>query len=77
MTDSYIARWKARVRGVGVTPPPPPPPPPATPDATWSKADIITWLAGAGIDVDAKAQRTLSKDELLELVADVLDEETP
>lgn len=42
------------------------------PDASWTKAEIRAWLASAGVVIDDKAASTLSKAELLDLVADVL-----
>jgi len=51
---------------------PPPAPPPDVPDESWTKADIIEWLRAAGVDITDKAARTLSKAELLDLVADVV-----
>jgi hypothetical protein len=46
-----------------------PPAPPPTPTSSWTKADIQAWLA----DQDVPYTSTLTKDELLDLVADVLD----
>ena len=49
----------------------PPPPPPDVPDQSWTKADIIEWLRAAGVTITDKAARTLAKDELLDLAADI------
>jgi hypothetical protein len=49
--------------------------PTGNPDSTWKKDDIVAWLAGRGVVLDKKAQATLSKAELLDLVADVLSPE--
>ena len=51
----------------------PPPPPPDAPTEANTKAEIVDWLRTAGIDVDDKAAKTMSKAELLDLVQDVLD----
>lgn len=45
------------------------------PDGSWSKVQIIVWLRGSGVDVGRKAERTLSKAELLAMVAAVRSEE--
>jgi acyl-CoA reductase-like NAD-dependent aldehyde dehydrogenase len=49
--------------------------PKGNPTTAWSKKDIVAWLAGRGVVLDKKAQTTLSKAELLDLVADVLSPE--
>jgi len=48
-----------------------PPPPPDVPNQSWTKADIIEWLRAAGVTITDKAARTLTKDELLDLAADI------
>ena len=48
-------------------------PKPDVPTAQWTKADIIDWLRGEGIEVTKKATRTLSKDELLTMAKHVRD----
>lgn len=58
-------------------PAPPPAPIDGVPDSTWPKADIITWLRTAGVDITEKAATQLTKDELLALVDDVLSPATP
>lgn len=78
--DAAIARWDGSTWTVAAAPQSLPPPgssdpPSGTPSTSWTKAQIIAWLAGEGITLDAKARSTLSKAELLDLVADVLDDE--
>lgn len=51
--------------------PTPPPQPPGNPDGSWTKDEIVTWLAGQGVSLDKKALAQLSKAELLDLAAAV------
>jgi hypothetical protein len=45
------------------------------PDATWTKADIVAWLLDRGVDIAPAALMHLTRDELLDLVADLIDAE--
>lgn len=76
---SYVALWKQRRAerwaALWAAAPGSPPPPPPVPDVSWSKQALLDWLLAAGVAVSVKAQRTLSKAELLVMVQSVLSEE--
>jgi hypothetical protein len=61
--------------GSGIFPEPEPetPPPPSVPTMSNTKAEILAWLADHGVTIDDSVT-TLTKAELLDLVADLLDE---
>ena len=46
----------------------------ATPNQSWAKGQILTWLAGRGVVIGDPAVSSLNKSELLDLVADVLSQ---
>lgn len=48
-----------------------------TPTASWLKADIIAWLLDHGVQLDEEALEQLTKAELLDLAADLVDPEVP
>ena len=48
---------------------------PQTPKQSWSKGDIVAWLVAHGVTLSQTALARLSKGELLDLVADLLDDE--
>lgn len=48
-----------------------------TPDSTWLKADIVTWLSQNGVALTDKAQASMTKAELLTLVDEVLSPAPP
>ena len=58
------------VRGTDATPDPVA----ATPNQSWAKERILTWLAGRGVVIGDPAVASLNKSELLDLVADVLSQ---
>ena len=47
--------------------------PDGDPNESWTKAQIVQWLADFGVDINKKAQSGLSKVELLALVHDAQD----
>lgn len=77
MTDYYDQSYPPSI----LTPPDPPDPPPeqepvTLPGTSWTKATIVDWLVESGVDLDDDALDQLTKAELLELVDDLLDDET-
>jgi hypothetical protein len=68
--EARIAALEARIAALES---PAPAPPPAVPDATWTKDDIVLWLGNNGIDLNKKAEQEMTKDELLTLVANLLN----
>jgi hypothetical protein len=51
------------------------PPPSGIPTSANTKAEIVAWLLGRGVDLSASALQALTKAELLSLVVDVTDAE--
>lgn len=51
----------------------PPSAPPLWPDETWTKANILTWLSGNGVDIAERHLGNLSKVELLAFIDDMQD----
>lgn len=54
----------------------PPPAPEPTPNDTWTKPAIVAWLQQHGVTLDDAALLQLTKAELLDLVAALLDDDS-
>jgi hypothetical protein len=52
------------------------PPAGPVPRSSWTKAQIVAWLAERGVTLDEAALDELTKAELLDLAADLLDEDS-
>lgn len=68
LEDATAAHWDGAAWAQGPAPAPPPPPAPS-PDSSWTKAEIVAWLNDHG----DPAQDSLTKAELLDHVANILD----
>jgi hypothetical protein len=70
----FDAIWN-RLHGGGGGPPPPPPPV-AVPPRSWTKAQLVAWVEDLGVDLGDVAVAELTKEEILNLIADLVDAET-
>jgi hypothetical protein len=73
LTTSQAALITAQDARITALEAPSPAPPPVVPDATWTKGDIVLWLENNGVDLSEKAKGEMDKDELLDLVANLLN----